>query len=72
MRRRSKQITDTNNILSATWAVVMQIFLLSNVMRIYSGDITVCPSDEEGHLWPGGMQATTLRVGPDAFVGRAN
>jgi len=41
-------------------------------MRIYSGDITVCPSDEEGHLWPGGMQATTLRVGPDAFVGRAN
>jgi NADPH:quinone reductase-like Zn-dependent oxidoreductase len=24
------------------------------------------------YLWPGGMQATALRVGLDAFVGRAN
>ena len=52
---------DIKNILSATWVVVMLIYLLGDVMRIYSGDITACPSEKEGNLWPGGMQATTLR-----------
>jgi len=63
---------DTKNNLSATWVVVMQIFLLSNVMRICRGDITAYLSEKEGYLWPGGMQATTLRIGSNAFVERAN
>ena len=52
---------DTKIILSATWVVVVLIYLYGDVLRICSGDITACPSEKEGNLWPGGMQATTLR-----------
>jgi hypothetical protein len=47
---------DTKIILSATWVVVMLIYLLGDVLRIYSGDMAkmmaATPFPKRLGCWP--------------------
>jgi len=58
---------DTRIILSATWVVVMLIYLLGDVLRIYSGDMqkALAAADFPQYVW---MVAAVLMLLPILMV----
>jgi hypothetical protein len=64
---KEKTMLDTRIILSAIWVVVMLIYLLGDVLRIYSGDMekALAAADFPHYVW---MVAAVLMLLPILMV----